>query len=143
DHLCAGCLQLPDHTRVERAAEGPPLSELAERLVVDLHDDHVLRRLLLATDREAAIDAAQLGAAEDVPPGARRDQVAAVGKERQPGRRHSDGQEERDTQPSSACHALNFVREQWPRTTCWSSGWLSVAGGSGSPRPGRARRRRA
>ena len=49
------------------ARERPALAELAERRVVDLHDHDVLRRVILAADREAAVDAAELRAAEDVP----------------------------------------------------------------------------
>ena len=121
DHLRARRLQVLDRLRMDLARERPALPELAERRVVDLHDDDVLRRGLLTTDREAAVDAAQLRAAEDVPAGAGRDQVAAVGEQSQSGRRHADGEEERHAQASSAVHALNSVREQRPRTTCSGS----------------------
>ncbi len=145
DHLRARRLEVLDRLRMDLAREGPALAEVAEGRVVDLHDDDVLRRRLLTADREAAVDAAQLRAPEDVPAGAGRDQVASVGEERQPGRRHADGEEERNAQASPAVHALNSVREQRPRTTCSGSAVaaLSGAGGSGSPRPERARRRRA
>ena len=121
DHLRARSFQVLDRLRVDLARERPALPEFAERRVVDLYDDDVLGRLLLAPYSEAAVDAAQLGAAEDVPAGAGRDQVAAVGEQRQPGRRHADGEEERDAQASAVGHALNSVREQRPRTSRSSS----------------------
>ena len=49
---------------MQRAREGPPLVELVEGDVVDLHDDQIVGAVLRAPDREAGVDAALLQRSE-------------------------------------------------------------------------------
>ena len=66
DHPCAVGVQLADRLRVERARKRPLLAELAKALVVDAHDGDVLRRVEIASDREAGVDGVELRVLEHV-----------------------------------------------------------------------------
>jgi hypothetical protein len=63
DHLRAGALELADQARMPGAPKRPPQVQVRERLVVDRHDDDVVRRRLGSADVEALVDAAELRAA--------------------------------------------------------------------------------
>jgi hypothetical protein len=54
-----------DRTRVDRALERPLGVELLKGDVVDLHDDHLLRRRAVAPDHEPRVDRAELERAQE------------------------------------------------------------------------------